>query len=58
VVQSGKATLLELREKYSLEEMYNMWELNYTQKYNEWVAAERRRREAEMRRRWTVCHSV
>lgn len=51
VVQSGKATLLELRERYSLEEMYNMWELNYTQKYNEWVAAERRRREAEMRRR-------
>ncbi len=48
VVQSGKATLRELREYYSMEDMYNMWEITYTAKYNEWQARERARAEARI----------
>lgn len=51
VLESGKASLIELREKYSLEDLYNLWEVTYTTKYNRWQAHERARREAEMRRR-------
>lgn len=50
VLQSGRATLLELRERYSLEDMMNIWEVFYTGKYNEWQRAERARQEREMRR--------
>lgn len=51
VLQSGQATLRELRECYSMEDMYNLWEVYYTRKHNEYVAAERRMREEQMRRR-------
>lgn len=50
VLQSGQATLRELRECYSMEDMYNLWEVYYTKKYNEWQNAERSRLEAKMRR--------
>ena len=50
VLQSGQATLRELRECYSMEDMYNLWEVYYTKKYNEWQNAERLRLEAKMRR--------
>lgn len=50
VLQSGQATLRELRECYSTEDMYNLWEVYYTKKYNEWQSAERARLEAKMRR--------
>lgn len=50
VLQSGQATLRELREYYSMEDMYNIWEVYYTKKYNEWQYAERRRNEEKMRR--------
>ena len=33
-----------------MEDMYNIWEVYYTKKYNEWSAAERARNEAKMRR--------
>ena len=46
VLQSGQATLRELRECYSMEDMYNLWEVYYTKKYNEWQNAERSRLEA------------
>ena len=49
-MQSGQATLRELRECYSMEDMYNLWEVYYTKKYNEWQNAERARLEAKMRR--------
>ena len=51
VLQSGRATLRELRECYSMEDMYNIWEVYYTGKYNAWMASERKRREAEKKRR-------
>jgi hypothetical protein len=50
VLQSGQATLRELRECYSMEDMYNLWEVYYTKKYNEWQNAERLRLEAKMKR--------
>jgi hypothetical protein len=50
VLQSGQATLRELRECYSMEDMYNIWEVFYTKKYNEWNAAQMARNEAKMRR--------
>ena len=50
LLQSGQATLRELRECYSTEDMYNLWEVYYTKKYNEWQNAERARLEAKMRR--------
>ena len=50
VIESGKASLRELREVYSLEDLYNLWEVTYTFKYNQWVRSERARREVEMRR--------
>lgn len=50
VLQSGQATLRELRECYSMEDMYNIWEVFYTKKYNEWQSRERARLEEKMRR--------
>ena len=49
VLESDKATLLELRERYSLEDLYNLWEVTYTAKYNQWQREDRARREFEMR---------
>jgi len=51
VIESGKATLLELRERYSLEDLYNMWEVTYTKKYNEWLAQERAKQSERLRGR-------
>ena len=51
MVQSGKATLRELRECYSLEDMYNIWEVVHTAKYNEWRAREDAAKAAQLRRR-------
>ena len=34
-----------------MEDMYNIWEVYYTGKYNAWMASERKRREAEKKRR-------
>ena len=50
-MQSGKATLRELRENYSLEDMYNIWEVVHTAKYNEWVARENAAKSDKLRRR-------
>ena len=50
VVQSGKATLRELREVYSLEDMYNIWETVHTEAYNEWQRKESAARHAKMLR--------
>jgi len=50
VIESGKATLLQLREDYSLEDMFNMWEVTYTRKYNEWSAEQRRLQSERLRR--------
>lgn len=50
VIESGKASLRELREVYSMEDLYNLWEVTYTLKYNQWVRSERIRKEAEMRK--------
>ena len=49
VIESGKASLRELREVYSLEDLYNLWEVTYTSKYNQWMREQRNRKEAEMR---------
>ena len=40
VVDSGLATLWELREKYSMREMYGLWEVVYRRNYNKWQAYE------------------
>jgi len=50
VLDSGKATLRELKECYSLEDMYNMWEVTYTRKYNEWSARQRQIQSARLRK--------
>ena len=49
MIESGSATLRELREYYSLEDLYNMWEIVYTAKYNKWKSIERARQSAELR---------
>lgn len=50
VIDSGKATILELRERYSLEDLYSMWEVVYLHKYNDWVRAEREKQSRKLRR--------
>ena len=50
VLNSGMATLLELKYDYTFEDMYNLWEVYYTRKYNEWCARERAIEEERMRR--------
>ena len=50
VIQSGKATLRELREIYSLEDMYNIWETVHTEAYNEWQRKENAAKHAKMLR--------
>ena len=51
VIQAGKATLRELRECYSLHDLYDMWEVVHTEVYNRWVRDEANRKSAELRRR-------
>lgn len=51
VIQSGKATLKELRDSYSMHDLFDMWEIVHTQKYNQWLADEAMRKERELRRR-------
>ena len=51
VIQAGKATLRELRECYSMHDLFDMWEIVHTAKYNQWVREESRRKSAEMRRK-------
>ena len=50
VLQSGQATLIELRTIYSMEDMYNLWEVVKTKEYNLWVANEREIQSARLRR--------
>ena len=51
VLQSGRATLRELRECYSLEDMMNIWEAYYTGESNKAIARERAIAEANRRRK-------
>ena len=48
MIHSGKATLRELREIYSLEDMYNIWETVHTEAYNEWPRKENGASHAKM----------
>jgi len=50
VLQSGKASLIELKTVYTMEDLYNMWEVQYTTIYNEWVRREREAQSARLRR--------
>lgn len=43
VIHSGRATLMELRTVYHLEDLYRLWEIEYVPKYNAWYDAERRK---------------
>ena len=40
LISSGKATLKELKESYSLEDAYILWEVITVTKYNEFLAIE------------------
>jgi hypothetical protein len=40
IISSGKATLKELKESYSLEDAYILWEVITVTKYNEFLAIE------------------
>jgi len=51
VIQSGKASLRELRECYSMHDLFDMWEVVHTAKYNQWIADEAVRKERELRRK-------
>lgn len=48
VIQAGKATLRELRECYSMHDLFDMWEVVHTEKYNEWQRKESAARHAKM----------
>ena len=50
VLQSGKASLIELKTVYTMEDLYNMWEVHYTGIYNEWVRREREAQSERLRR--------
>jgi len=49
VIQAGKATLRELRECYSMHDLFDMWEVVHTAKYNRWIAIDQQRKQAEVR---------
>lgn len=51
VIQAGKATLRELRECYSMHDLFDMWEVVHTSIYNKWLCDEAIRKEREMRRK-------
>ncbi len=40
IIADGKATLKELKESYSLEDAYILWEVITVTKYNEFLAIE------------------
>lgn len=50
VIESGKASLLELKTVYSMEDLYNMWEVTLTTIRNEWAEHERAEQSARLRR--------
>ena len=50
VLQSGKASLIELKAVYTMEDLYNMWQVTYTAVYNEWVRREREAQSERLRR--------
>lgn len=49
ILQSGQATLNELRTIYSLEDMYSMWEVVYVEVYNQWKVNEYRKTQQKVR---------
>ena len=51
VLESGKATLFELKTVYSMEDLFNMWEVTYTTIYNKWLAHERELQSQRLRRK-------
>lgn len=51
VIQSGKATLRELKETYSMHDLYDIWEIVHTDLYNKHMQRETEIRAMKMRRR-------
>jgi hypothetical protein len=41
ILASGKASLIELRTVYSLEDAFIIWEADIVPKYNEWKAMQK-----------------
>lgn len=41
VVGAGRATIQELRSVYTLEDLFDMYSIIVTDRYNEWLANER-----------------
>lgn len=48
VVQSGRATLNELRTIYDYEDLYRLWEIDYVPMYNKWYEGERSKEKARL----------
>ena len=44
IVASGKATLKELKESYTLEDAFDLWEVIAVTNYNEFLAIEHARK--------------
>lgn len=44
IVESGKATLHELKTIYSLEDAFDMWEIIIVNRYNEYLAVENQKK--------------
>lgn len=40
IIADGKATLKELKETYTLEEAFDLWEIIAVNRYNEYLAVE------------------
>lgn len=53
VLQSGRASLVQLQTVYTMEDLYNIWEVNYTGIYNDWVRREREAQSARLRKGMT-----
>ena len=51
MIQSGKATLRELKETYSMHDLYDIWEIVHTDLYNKHMQMETEIRAMKMRRR-------
>ena len=43
VIYNRRATLDELRSKYTFEDLYRLWEIDYVPMYNSWYEGERRK---------------
>ena len=50
VLQSGRASLVQLQTVYTMEDLYNIWEVNYTGIYNDWVRREREAQSSRLRK--------